>query len=122
MNTTISPGSSTVSQGGSDLNGSTSRIQASTSNSNQGTGIETELQAPALSVEELSRVVDAMNEAMTRMERALNFEVDTDTEELVIRITDKATGDLIRQIPSQDTLKLMQHIEDMHNILFEASA
>lgn len=124
MNTLPSSGPSATSQGSTPLTSESTRT-ASVSRgpeSSSGTPVETELQTPALSVEELSQVVEAMNETMTQMSRALNFEVDSDSDELVIRVTDKDTGELIRQIPSEDTLKLMQHIEEMHNILFEASA
>lgn len=120
MNTTIPPGSSTSLQGSSDL--VTHQQQPLSPSGSPSQGVETELQAPALSVQELSGIVDGLNDTMAQMKRDLNFELDTDSEELVIRVTDKQTGELIRQIPSEDTLKLKQHIEGMSTILFETQA
>ncbi len=124
MNTPISNATSmTPLPGSNEFNRSTAESPTGIHADNGSeTGIETTLEAPSLSVQELSQVVDSINDVMTRMSRALNFEVDTDSDELVVRVTDRETGELIRQIPSEDTLKLMQHIEEMNNILFETRA
>ena len=121
MNTTISSNASTTLQNSSGSVDNETSVQPRTSN--QGTqAVQTEMTAPSMTVEELSSVVEAMNDTMTQMNRALNFEVDSSSEQLVIKVTDRDTDELIRQIPSADALKLVQHIQEMRNILFEASA
>ncbi len=121
MNTTISSSASATLQNSSGSVDNEASVQTRTSI--QGTqAVQTVMTAPSMTVEELTGVVEAMNDTMTQMNRALSFEVDSSSEQLVIKVTDKNTDELIRQIPSEDTLKLVQHIEEMRNILFEASA
>lgn len=75
-----------------------------------------------LTVEEVQGAIDVMNEVMTQMNRNLRFEVDDSTSETVIQVKDASTDELIRQIPTQDTLRLIEHLSQMQNILFETTA
>jgi flagellar protein FlaG len=43
----------------------------------------------------------------------LKFEVDRDSGEVVVTIVDPETGDLLRQIPTEDALKLAKALESM---------
>ncbi len=79
-------------------------------------------QSPQLTVEEVQGAIDVMNEVMTQMNRNLRFEVDDSTSETVIQVKDASTDELIRQIPTQDTLRLIEHLSQMQNILFETTA
>ncbi|KEA64317.1 hypothetical protein ADIMK_1563 [Marinobacterium lacunae] len=121
MNTTISSSTSTTLHNTSSSVDNSGNVKPTTSQ--QGTqGVKTEIKASGLTVEEVNSAVQTLNEVMTKMNRALSFEVDSSSEELVIRVTDTETDELIRQIPSENALKLVQHITEMRNILFDASA
>lgn len=63
------------------------------------------------SVEELKSAVAAINQAMQQSNQALEFSVDTDTEQTVVRMVDTSTGELIRQYPSEATLAIARGIE-----------
>lgn len=59
-----------------------------------------------------------MGEAVTRLEdhvqtlrRELHFRVDETTGVTVVRVVDAETGILVRQIPSQDVLDLVEHLD-----------
>jgi flagellar protein FlaG len=49
----------------------------------------------------------------------LQFSVHEDTGQTVVRVVDKDTGELIRQIPPQELLDLASKLEDMMGILFD---
>jgi flagellar protein FlaG len=49
----------------------------------------------------------------------LQFSVHDDTGETVVRVVDKDTGELIRQIPPQELLDLAAKLEEMMGILFD---
>jgi len=44
------------------------------------------------------------------VQRTLDFSVDEITGHTVIKVTDSQTGDVIRQIPAQEVLAIMQEL------------
>jgi flagellar protein FlaG len=48
---------------------------------------------------------------------SLDFSIDDATGKMVVRITDKASGELIRQIPSQEMLDIARSIDRLQGIL-----
>lgn len=47
----------------------------------------------------------------------LQFSIDDDTGITVVRVTDKSTGELIRQIPSLEVLELAKSLDSMKGML-----
>ena len=64
-----------------------------------------------VSTQELKSAVAVINQAMQQSNQALEFSVDTDTEQTVVRMVDTSTGELIRQYPSEATLAISRGIE-----------
>jgi flagellar protein FlaG len=65
-------------------------------------------------------LVKALNEDMEAIRSVgLQFSVNQKTGKTVVRVVDKDTGELIRQIPPQDMLDLANKLEDMMGILFD---
>lgn len=52
----------------------------------------------------------------------LAFSIDEDTDRPVVRITDASTGELIRQIPSQEALDIARSLDKMKGVLFQKHA
>lgn len=57
-----------------------------------------------------------------RIERNLDFSVDDSTGRVVVKVLDGDSGDVIRQIPSEELLRLSERLEDMRSLLFQAKA
>lgn len=76
-------------------------------------------EAPQLSLEKLQAAVEKMNELMQNGRRSLNFSVDESTEKVVVKVVDLETEEVVRQIPSEETLKLAEYLEGMVGILFD---
>jgi len=49
----------------------------------------------------------------------LQFSVFEETGQTVVRVVDKDTGELVRQIPTKELLELAARLEDMMGILFD---
>lgn len=64
-------------------------------------------------VEQVKAAVRELNRAMQQSNRALEFSVDDDTDRVVVRLKDGATGETIRQIPSEETLAIARYIADV---------
>ncbi len=60
---------------------------------------------------ELKSAVAAINSVMRQSNLNLEFSVDTDTRETVVKMVDTSTGELIRQFPSEATLAISRGIE-----------
>lgn len=71
---------------------------------------------------ELKQTVAAINDFMAQFQRTLNFSVDQDAGQTIIRVIDTSNDELVRQIPSEDFLSISKHIEQMNNLLFSEKA
>ena len=72
--------------------------------------------------EQLEELVEGIQEATRVMQRNLNFSVDDTTGFTVIKVTDALSGDVIRQMPTEDALRLAERLDEMRSLLFEAQA
>jgi flagellar protein FlaG len=58
------------------------------------------------STPKLQNVVDSINNSLRQANKNLEFSVDPDTKKSVIRLVDTETGEMIRQFPSADAIKI----------------
>lgn len=83
-------------------------------------------QAVEQGIEETSKpieaVVDNVNEYVQNISRQLNFSVEKDTGKTIIKVVDSDTGDLIRQIPTEEFLELAKALEKAKGILLRTEA
>lgn len=63
--------------------------------------------------EQLKKAADNINLAMQQSSQNLEFEfnMDTDTKKPIVRVVDTTTGELVRQIPSEETLAIARSID-----------
>jgi flagellar protein FlaG len=88
----------------------------------------TRLMAPAPVDEQPGRSLD-IGEAVERLlaqvqnvQRDLSFSVDDSTGDLVVQVVDGESGKVVRQIPSEEILRLAERLDEMRSLLFEAKA
>ncbi|MBE0508142.1 MAG: flagellar protein FlaG [Marinospirillum sp.] len=65
-----------------------------------------------LSAEELRDMLDEINSALYSQNRALKFELNDKTEDLVVRVMNTKTDEVIRQYPSEEVLALKARLMD----------
>ena len=73
---------------------------------------------PIISTTELEAKIVELNEAMVSRNQAVLFSTDAATGRDVVRVSNKNTGELIRQMPSVEALKAMQNIDQMMGLIF----
>ena len=73
---------------------------------------------PIISSMELEAKIVELNEAMVSRNQAVLFSTDAATGKDVVRVSNKTTGELIRQMPSVEALKAMQNIDQMMGLIF----
>ncbi len=72
--------------------------------------------------EGLGQAVSNLQAFAQSIQRDLSFSLDDASGRVVIEVRDQASGDVIRQIPSEEALKLMKHLEEARSLLFHETA
>lgn len=73
-------------------------------------------------VDIVKAAVAQINDYVQSVQRDLQFSVDDDLGETIVKVIDRNTGDIIRQIPNQTALELARSLkEKMDFQLIEAS-
>lgn len=75
-----------------------------------------------VSAEELQAAIDRLNELMKDGQRSLAFSVDDELGEVVVKVMDKKTDELIRQIPNEEALKFAKNLEGVLGVIFNDRA
>ena len=80
-----------------------------------------EVSAEEVSTEEVSspetiaRAVAEISEFVQAQNRHLTFSIDEGSQRAVVKVTDAESGDVIRQIPSEEVLLLSERIRDLQS-------
>ena len=75
-----------------------------------------------LSREELSKSIQQLNDQIQKFNRDLQFVADEGTGKRVVKVIDSNTGAVIRQIPPEEILRIMQNIDNMSGLIFNNKA
>jgi flagellar protein FlaG len=71
--------------------------------------------------EQVRNAVSKLNDYVQSMERTLDFQMDEESGKTVIKVFDKTSSELIRQMPNELALKLAQNLNyDEPSLLFSA--
>ncbi|MCP1651234.1 flagellar protein FlaG [Pseudomonas sp. GD04087] len=71
---------------------------------------------------QIDSAVKSMQSYAQSVTRNLNFSIDDSTGEVVVKVIDGESGKVVRQIPSEEVLKLAAQLDDMRSLMFEAQA
>ena len=61
--------------------------------------------------QQLTSAVERVNLAMRQSNQNLEFSVDSDTKKPIVKMVDSTTGEVIRQIPSEEMLAIARSID-----------
>ena len=71
---------------------------------------------------EIEQAVSSANEQMHAVAPSLQFEVDADTQQVVIRLVDRQDQRVLRQVPSAEMLAIARALERMQALLVRTRA
>ena len=93
-------------------------------NALHGNTAEAQKKQKTLSEEEMSRLAKDIQDRLDSIGGNLQLGMGTDkaTSSIVVRITEKKTGQVVRQIPSEKLLELEQKLKDLTGMLFDQRA
>ncbi|MEA1605342.1 flagellar protein FlaG [Pseudomonas spirodelae] len=70
----------------------------------------------------VEEAISSIKQFAQSIQRNLNFALDDSSGRVVVKVTDAMSGDVIRQIPSEDALRLAESLEEARSLLFKAEA
>jgi len=77
-----------------------------------GNVLPSEAETGEASGEELQQAVTQLNDHMQQIQRDLLFSVDDSSGHTVVRVVDSTTEEVVRQIPSEEALRISRNIKD----------
>ena len=71
---------------------------------------------------DMTELVERFRSQVQSIQRDLNFSVDDSTGDVVVQVIDGDSGKVVRQIPSEEILRLTERLDEMRSLMFEAKA
>jgi flagellar protein FlaG len=71
---------------------------------------------------DLNKIAEELTDMLSLMRKGLKFSVDDESGRQVISVKDIASGDVIRQIPSEEALNLAEKLSEFTGLLTKTEA
>ncbi len=72
--------------------------------------------------ESMTNLVERFRSQVQSIQRDLSFSVDDSTGDVVVQVIDGNSGKVVRQIPSEEILRLTERLDEMRSLMFETKA
>lgn len=67
--------------------------------------------APPVEIHKIESVTRQIDSFLRSMNRSLQFRLDESTGRMIVSITDSETGEVIRQVPGDEALRIAQNLQ-----------
>lgn len=78
--------------------------------------------APAGGVDPLANAIEAINKMLDPMARGLQFSIDQSTGKTVVKLIDRETNEVLREMPSRELLSIARALDRVQGLLFNGHA
>ena len=78
--------------------------------------------APIADPELVKKATEQINKFIQSSSRDLQFIVDTNLNRIIVKVLDKETGEVIRQIPGEETLAIANSLDTSKGVLIRSKA
>lgn len=95
---------------------------APAASASQGRNVQPPQQVSEPGREEVTKAVQQIQQAVQTMTRSLQFSIDDESGKTVVTLTDSETGEVIRQVPSQEVIELASNIGRLQGMLVKQKA
>ncbi|MDD5335619.1 MAG: flagellar protein FlaG [Rhodoferax sp.] len=75
-------------------------------------------EAGKLSAEQARQTLQEINKVMDALSISVQFQIDPDYKEVIIKVVDQDTGKVIRQLPSEDVVRVAKALDNLKGLLF----
>jgi len=77
------------------------------------------LASDSVSPQKLAELVEQIREAMPARSQSLRFQIDDVLDRPIVSVVDENSGEMIRQLPSEEVVRAARNIHYMRGILFD---
>ncbi|TXI16559.1 MAG: flagellar protein FlaG [Nitrosomonas sp.] len=74
------------------------------------------------SEDQLKQAVEKIQGTVNNLARNLQFSIDKDTGQTIIKVMDTHTEEIIRQIPTEEAIEIARTLEKVQGLLFNGQA
>lgn len=74
-----------------------------------------------LSRDEVAEIVDRLNNGVRDIHERMAFSYNEKTQRIIVKVMDNDTNEVVREIPSKEAIKLLEHIQDFLGMLVDES-
>lgn len=78
--------------------------------------------AKTASADDINKAVAEINKSIQVSSQNLEFSVDNDAKEVVVKIVDQQTKQVIRQIPTEEALEIAKSLDKLQGLLIKQTA
>ena len=78
--------------------------------------------APSADPELVRKATEQINKFIQSSSRNLQFSVDQNLNRIIVKVVDKETGEVIRQIPGEETLAIASSLDTPKGVLIQSKA
>ena len=81
-----------------------------------------QLEDGKLSVDQTEQSLKEINKVMDALSISVQFQMDPDFKEPIIKVVDQQTGEVIRQFPSEEVVRISKALDNLKGLLFAQTA
>ncbi|MBN1497787.1 MAG: flagellar protein FlaG [Spirochaetes bacterium] len=74
-----------------------------------------------LGAREISELVDRLNNGVRDIHERMSFSYHEKTQRIIVRVMNNDTNEVVREIPSKEAIRLLEHIQDFLGMLVDES-
>jgi len=78
-------------------------------------------EAEKFSAGKLQQSLEEINNVLAGFSISVQFQIDPDYKDLIVKVVDRASGELIRQMPSADVVRMSKAMDNLKGLLFAHS-
>ncbi len=72
--------------------------------------------------EQVNQAVEAINKTIQAASQNLEFSVDKDTRDVIVKVIDQQTKQVLRQIPTEEALDIAKSLDKLQGLLIKQTA
>lgn len=74
-----------------------------------------------LSTKEISELVSRLNDGVRDIHERMSFSFHEKTQRIIVKVMNSNTNEVVREIPSREAIRLLEHIQDFLGLLVDES-
>jgi len=72
--------------------------------------------------EQLSKAVESINKTIQAVGQNIEFSVDDDSKQVIVKVIDQQTKQVLRQIPNEEVLEIAKSLDKLQGLLIKQTA